>query len=139
MTSELTTILNVSNDKELTVFLQHLLPATERTSSLKSNRSLLNRALFTGAVLVAFLILQAPAAVAGTGTFRDGKFNFYVSIRFNASAAEIQPIKDVFEVANQVLYDATDGYSSRKAQAGLKSAAAPCAFAREIFVLRSGS
>ena len=91
------------------MFLQHLLPATERTSSLKSNRSLLNRALFTGALLVAFLILQTPAAVAGTGTFRDGKFTFCVSIRFNATPTQIQRMQDVFQLANQVLYDATDG------------------------------
>lgn len=91
------------------MFLQYLLQTSITTNSLKSNRSLLDRALFTGAVLVAFVNLQAPAAVAGTGTFRDGKFNFCVSIRFNASPTEMQRIKDVLEVANQVLYDATDG------------------------------
>ena len=46
---------------------------------------------------------------AGNGTFSNGEFNFCVSVRFNATAAQLQQIETVFQNASQVLADATDG------------------------------
>jgi hypothetical protein len=65
--------------------------------------------LFLGAVVFAAILLQPTNARAGTGNFSGGKFNFCVSVRFNASSAQITRIHQVFEVASQVLGDATDG------------------------------
>ena len=88
--------------------LQHLL--TARTFySRKSRRRFVSGKVFAVAILVAFFILQTPDAVAGTGTFKDGKFNFCVSIRFVATPTQIQRIKDVLQAANPILFDATDG------------------------------
>lgn len=57
-----------------------------------------------------FIILLLPAITkAGNGTFRNGQFNFCVSVRFNATASELQTIRDAFQNASQVLADATDG------------------------------
>jgi hypothetical protein len=65
------------------------------------------------AVLVALAILAsaflAEPALAGTGTFKDGKFNFCVSVRFNATPAQLTAIQQRFQRANQFLADATDG------------------------------
>ncbi|HKP37651.1 MAG TPA: carbohydrate-binding protein [Pyrinomonadaceae bacterium] len=60
-------------------------------------------------VAAAAIVFQPAAARAGTGTFRNGKFNFCVSVRFNATAEQLQRIREVFSVANQILADATDG------------------------------
>jgi len=65
--------------------LWHLSSTNKIFSSQKRTRSLLKRALFSSMVLVAFFTLQMADAVAGTGTFQNGKFNFCVSIRFNAT------------------------------------------------------
>jgi len=48
-------------------------------------------------------------ANAGNGTFQSGNFNFCVSMRFNATAAQLQQVRDVFQDGSQVLADATDG------------------------------
>jgi uncharacterized protein YegL len=64
--------------------------------------------LFLITVLATVLLLPASAH-AGTGTFRDGKFNFCVSVRFNATDAQLQRIREVFGVASQILGDVTDG------------------------------
>jgi hypothetical protein len=45
----------------------------------------------------------------GTGTFTSGTFNFCVSIRFNATPAQIAQIETAFQNASQILADATDG------------------------------
>lgn len=49
----------------------------------------------------------------GTGNFTgpqdNGQFNFAVSIRFNATEADITAIQTAFQNASQILADATDG------------------------------
>lgn len=62
--------------------------------------------LFTLSLII---ILLPTVAKAGNGTFRNGQFNFCVSVRFKATAAELQKIRDAFQNASQVLADATDG------------------------------
>ena len=65
------------------------------------------------AALVALALLAsaflAEPALAGTGTFKNGKFNFCVSVRFNATEAQLTAIRARFERANQFLADVTDG------------------------------
>lgn len=57
-----------------------------------------------------FLTLIIPhAARAGDGTFDGGKYNFTVSVRFNATEVQLRQIETAFQNASQVLYDATDG------------------------------
>lgn len=60
--------------------------------------------------MVGLACVVAPGtAAAGNGAFRGGVFNFCVSIRFNASAAELARIRAAFQAGSQVLADATDG------------------------------
>lgn len=59
-------------------------------------------------LLCAICLLPAVAR-AGNGTFRNGEFNFCVSVRFNASAAQLQQIETAFQNGSQILSDATDG------------------------------
>jgi uncharacterized protein YegL len=69
-------------------------------------------------VSLAFFLLTAailPESVfAGKGTFRKtgpdtGVFDFCVSVRFNATEAQLLNIRQVFETASRILADATDG------------------------------
>jgi hypothetical protein len=56
------------------------------------------------------VIVALPAvAYAGNGTLRNGQYNFCVSVRFNATAAQLQQIRDAFQNASQIFADATDG------------------------------
>jgi hypothetical protein len=48
-------------------------------------------------------------AMAGNGSFDSGNFNFCVSVRFNASNAQLQQIRTAFQNGSDVLADATDG------------------------------
>ena len=61
--------------------------------------------------LTIFLTMLAVPAVAyaGNGTFRNGEFNFCVSVRFNATDAQLQQIRTAFQNGSQILSDATDG------------------------------
>src|ERR1044072_9190856 len=61
--------------------------------------------LFT--LITIFLVLPATAK-AGNGTFRSGQFDFCVSVRFNATTAQLTPIRTAFQNASQILADATD-------------------------------
>src|SRR5882762_9372623 len=61
------------------------------------------------AIVFVAMLLQPGSAQAGTGTFRDGKFNFCASVRFNATEAQLTRIREVLEIASQQLGDATDG------------------------------
>ena len=45
----------------------------------------------------------------GGGTFQSGAFNFCVSVRFNATAAQLAQIQTAFQNGSQILADATDG------------------------------
>ncbi|HEX8500284.1 MAG TPA: VWA domain-containing protein [Pyrinomonadaceae bacterium] len=64
--------------------------------------------LSLAALLVVMLACSTPAH-AGSGTFTNGRFNFCVSVRFNATDAELARIRAGFQAASQVLSDATDG------------------------------
>jgi Mg-chelatase subunit ChlD len=59
------------------------------------------------ALLLAVAVAQ-PAA-AGNGTFDNGKYGFCVSVRFNATPAELARIRTVFEAGSQIFADALDG------------------------------
>ena len=76
--------------------------AFHRDSWLGRIRRLMICALLIGAV-------WHQAAYAGNGTFKDGKFTFCVSVRFNATPAQLQQIRTAFQNASQILADATDG------------------------------
>jgi uncharacterized repeat protein (TIGR01451 family) len=60
-------------------------------------------------LLLGSILLLPVVAQAGNGTFKNGQYNFCVSVRFNANAAQLQQIRDAFQNASQVLADATDG------------------------------
>jgi uncharacterized repeat protein (TIGR01451 family) len=64
--------------------------------------------LFIIAVLTVTVVLPA-VAYAGNGTLRNGQYNFCVSVRFNATPAQLQQIRDAFQNGSQILADATDG------------------------------
>ncbi len=68
--------------------------------------------LITSLILFAatlFCVLLSPEpALAGTSKYTDGKFNFCVSVRFNASEAALQRIRQGFPVTNEVLAGVTD-------------------------------
>jgi Mg-chelatase subunit ChlD len=64
--------------------------------------------IFLGFSLL-FIVALPEAGFAGNGTFKDGKFNFCVSVRFNATDAQLAQIRTAFQNASQVLADATDG------------------------------
>jgi Mg-chelatase subunit ChlD len=53
-----------------------------------------------------------PRLEAGTGRFKDGVFDFCVSVRFNATEEQLQSIRAGFQAASGVLFDATDGQHS---------------------------
>jgi hypothetical protein len=66
-------------------------------------------------ILVIVMIFAVGTASAGTGKFEPdgnggGKFNFCVSVRFNATETQLQIIRKAFEDGSQVLADATDGH-----------------------------
>jgi len=65
--------------------------------------------LLTFLAVLFIAALSAQRTHAGTGTFKDGKFNFCVSVRFEATPAELQRIQDTFARASRYLADATDG------------------------------
>jgi uncharacterized protein (TIGR03437 family) len=55
------------------------------------------------------LVACALPTMAGSGRFKNGVYDFCVSVRFNANDADLQKIRDAFSRASQVLADATDG------------------------------
>ena len=75
--------------------------------NLLSSRVTKNLLLLVLATL--FTAISAEDLYAGTGAFNNGKFNFRVSVRFNATQAQLDAIRQRFERANQFLADATDG------------------------------
>jgi hypothetical protein len=60
-------------------------------------------------LVTAFLVffLSGPL-LAGNGSFDSGEFNYCVSVRFNASAAQLTQIRTAFQNGSDVLADATD-------------------------------
>lgn len=60
------------------------------------------------AILVLVIFSLPTPASAGNGTFDSGVYDFCVSVRFNATAAELAQIETAFEKASQIFADATD-------------------------------
>ena len=61
------------------------------------------------AVVLLALALWPQASQAGNGRFKAGVYNFCVSVRFHANAAELAQIRTAFQNASQIFADATDG------------------------------
>ncbi|MCP3915640.1 MAG: VWA domain-containing protein [bacterium] len=62
--------------------------------------------------LRAFVLTASATAIVafgGNGTFDNGEFNFCVSVRFNATQAQLDRIKARFTSASQIVADMTDG------------------------------
>lgn len=59
-------------------------------------------------VLSAFLLMPV-SAWAGNGNLRNGDYNYCVSVRFNATAAQLASIRAAFQNASSIFADATDG------------------------------
>ena len=59
--------------------------------------------------LLVCLAMLAPPARAGNGTFNNGVYGFCVSVRFNATAAQLTNIQTAFDRANRIFADALDG------------------------------
>lgn len=67
------------------------------------------------AVVIALILAAASASLpgspslAGTGELADGKFDLSMSVRFDATDTELDDIREKFQQASELLYDATDG------------------------------
>lgn len=59
-------------------------------------------------LLIALALTPRPAA-AGNGRFSGGTYDFCVSVRFNATDAQLAQIRSAFQAASDVFADATDG------------------------------
>lgn len=55
------------------------------------------------------ILLITGSLNAGNGTFRNGRYRFCVSVRFNATGDELDRIRLAFRNANRVFADAIDG------------------------------
>ncbi len=69
----------------------------------------LTKYLFILGTIILTVTYTSATTYAGNGNFKNGKFNFCVSVRFNASEPELQRIRQGFQAANEVLADVTDG------------------------------
>ncbi len=67
------------------------------------------KTLVLSAIVVFAVLALSQTAYAGNGKFKNGKFDFCVSVRFNATPAQLDRIKSVFDLASFILFDATDG------------------------------
>jgi hypothetical protein len=72
---------------------------------MRSRRAL---SLWLFAALLVFLTVAAPVQ-AGNGNLRSGEYNFCVSVRFNATPAQLTSIRTAFANGSQIFADATDG------------------------------
>jgi hypothetical protein len=60
-------------------------------------------------ILVFLFVFGTVSAHAGSGRFVNGRFDLFVSINGNASAAQLTEIQERFTQASELLWDATDG------------------------------
>lgn len=72
--------------------------------------SLRNFVIVFAVILIIMTLSQG--ALAGNGRFEAGKYVFCVSVRFNATPAQLLQIRTAFQNANLVFADATDGQQS---------------------------
>lgn len=64
---------------------------------------------FLAGILVLAMSGLNQTAEAGNGSFKSGEYEFCVSVRFKATAAQISAIQSAFQRGSQILEDATDG------------------------------
>lgn len=98
---------------------QHLRQAfveTKKESRATSNsqRNVLKHLCLVGGIIFAAILMHPGNARGGTGKFEPdgsggGTFNFCVSVRFNATQAQLTLIENAFRDGSKVLADATDG------------------------------
>lgn len=70
----------------------------------------MSRSFFSPLTMSLGLALVAvPSVHAGNGSFESGAFNFCVSVRFNATTAQLNQIRTAFQNGSDALLDATDG------------------------------
>lgn len=55
------------------------------------------------------LFLFTSVLNGGSGRFKNGQFDLFVTLDWNATASDIQDVQDQLTAASEVLYDATDG------------------------------
>ena len=60
-------------------------------------------------IFVIFIALPPKHSFSGSGRLEGGRFNLSISIRFNANATKINTLRDRFQQASELLFDATDG------------------------------
>lgn len=60
-------------------------------------------------IALATITMLSQNANAGTGTFNNGLLDFCISVRFDATEAELDQIKNVLERGSQTFSDATNG------------------------------
>jgi hypothetical protein len=69
------------------------------------------------AIFLLSTVILPQSVFAGKGSFRKtgaatGVFDFCISVRFNATEGQLQRIREVFQVASDILVDSTDGQHS---------------------------
>lgn len=69
----------------------------------------MDRLKCAGMLSLAAALAAPQAAQAGNGTFTGGRYNFCVSVRFQATPGQLASIRSAFTAGSQVLADATDG------------------------------
>lgn len=79
-----------------------------RRKSVRLTRYIRPPTLITTALCSTLLLTMPTLTKAGAGNFKNGAHNFCVSVRFNATAAQLATIRTAFQNGSQVLADATD-------------------------------
>lgn len=69
----------------------------------------LSSIIHIAALCLLLLCAGAQPSWAGSGTFDNGEYNFCVSVRFNATPAQLAQIRTAFDDASQIFADALDG------------------------------
>lgn len=77
--------------------------------------NLIKTPLFSILVILLVILVLPEKSFAGNGTFTsgdgiNGKFDFCVQVRFNATPAQLENIRQALSRASEVLADATDGH-----------------------------
>src|SRR5687767_1302201 len=78
-----------------------------RLSNVKRHPTVI-LAIVVSSVIALFLI-PPSISIAGSGKLNSGKFDLSVSSRFNAPSATLDALRNRFQQASELLFDATDG------------------------------